>query len=353
MKILRKITIFMLIILMIVAQVQISANQSRVLAASNIDTENKNTIDAGVLLYSFDDLYMSQIKQNLEDIQKNKNRVNFTFFDSKYNPAIQNEILNSLFNSNFRLLILNLINPNKDVLTDVINKAKQKGISLIIFNIDPANVSQISGLYNKVAFITTDSKQLGTLQGKILIDEWNSNKNIIDKNNDNVLQYIVLEGDPSTPFTKERTDSSISEIKNAGIKTQELDHKTAFWDRDLAEIATEPLLLKYNGTIEAIISNNDSMAIGAVSALQKYGYDKGDKSKYIPVVGIDGLPEARNLIDKGMMTGTVSQALDIVAESIYNVGINLASNENPQVNENYKFINGNIVITAPYQIYTK
>ena len=49
------------------------------------------------------------------------------------------------------------------------------------------------------------------------------------------------------------------------------------------------------------------MAIGAVEALQAYGYNKGDKSKNIIVVGIDGLPEAKDLIDKGIMTGTIIQ----------------------------------------------
>ena len=49
------------------------------------------------------------------------------------------------------------------------------------------------------------------------------------------------------------------------------------------------------------------MAIGAVEALQAYGYNKGDKSKNILVVGFDGLTEAKDLIDKGMMTGTIVQ----------------------------------------------
>ncbi|NOW06708.1 substrate-binding domain-containing protein [Clostridium beijerinckii] len=47
--------------------------------------------------------------------------------------------------------------------------------------------------------------------------------------------------------------------------------------------------------IEVIISNNDAMAIGAIEALQKYGYNKEDKSNYVSVVGIDVLPEAKDL----------------------------------------------------------
>ena len=87
----------------------------------------------------------------------------------------------------------------------------------------------------------------------------------------------------------------------------------------------ESLFLRYGGKIEAIISNNDAMAIGAIKALQKYGYNKGDKSKYIPVVGIDGIPEAKDLINKGIMTGTVSQDPNETAEALYTVGMNLVS----------------------------
>lgn len=95
------------------------------------------------------------------------------------------------------------------------------------------------------------------------------------------------------------------------------------------------------------------MAIGAVTSLQKYGYNKGDDSKYIPVVGIDGLKEAKELIDKGMMTGTVSQNLDTMAETIYNVGINLIYNADSLQNVNYKLVDKKIVFTLPYSLYTK
>ena len=39
------------------------------------------------------------------------------------------------------------------------------------------------------------------------------------------------------------------------------------------------------------------MAIGAIEALQKYGYNTGDKSRTIPIVGVDGIPEAKKLIN--------------------------------------------------------
>ena len=115
----------------------------------------------------------------------------------------------------------------------------------------------------------------------------------------------------------------------------------------------EALFLRYSGKFEAIISNNDAMAIGAIKALQKYGYNKGDKSKYIPVFGIDGIPESIDFINKGFMTGTVSQDPNETAEALYTIGLNLAHNRNPLENTNYKFNETGVTIEMPYHEYKK
>ncbi|NYC75466.1 ABC-type sugar transport system substrate-binding protein [Clostridium beijerinckii] len=95
------------------------------------------------------------------------------------------------------------------------------------------------------------------------------------------------------------------------------------------------------------------MAIGAVEALQKYGYNKGEKSKNIAVVGIDGIPEAKSLIDKGFMTGTVIQDPKVLAEVFYNVGMNLVNNLSPTENTKYNVVDGEIIVPFPYEEYIK
>jgi methyl-galactoside transport system substrate-binding protein len=298
---------------------------------------------------------MSKIKSSLEDIQKNNtNEVNFTFFDCKNNQAIQNEIINSLPSTDFDLLVVNLIDTKEFVINDVISRARQKNIPIIIFNIEPSSVSpDITKSYEKAIILSTDSKQLGTLQGNILINKWNTNKNSIDKNNDGILQYIIFQGTPYSPIALERTKYSISAINDAGIKTQQLELKDAYWDKELAKLAMESLLLKYNGNIEAIISNNDAMAIGAIETLQKFGYNKNDKSKYVSVVGIDALEEAKDLVDKGFMTGTVTQDPTTTAEALYKIGLNLINNLNPLENTNYEFDDKGLVKTMSYHEYVK
>jgi methyl-galactoside transport system substrate-binding protein len=219
-------------------------------------------------------------------------------------------------------------------------------------NIPQEVVAKVSRLYDKAVFVVPDSKKAGTAEGEIIVDLWNNNKSTIDKNGDGILQYILLEGKVDDPQAIDRSKYVISTINNSGIRTQQLAVIDAGWLKDLAKGSIDNLLLNYNGRVEAIISNNDAMAIGAIEALQKYGYNSSDKSKNIVVVGIDGLPEAKALIDKGLMTGTIIQDPNVAAEMFYTIGMNLIHNLNPTENTNYKIVNGEIIIPYPYDTYT-
>lgn len=351
MKILGKIIVFIQVILIIFALT--SAIQIDTFASLNINANNGETANIAVLLYSFDDPYMLEIKQSLENIEKeNKDKVKFTFYDGKNNISVQNETIDSLIRSDVDLFILKLVNTKEDVVKDTILNIRQKNVPVIFMEVTPEVVSKVYKLYDKAAFLYSTSSHEGILQGKILVDQWNANKISIDKNNDNILQYVLLKGEANNPYAIERTNEVISAINESGIKTEHLALVNANWFKELAQTAVENLFLKYNNRIEAIIANNDAMAIGAIQALQKYGYNKGDKSKNIAVVGIDGLKEAIDLIDKGLMAGTLIQNTQMVAEAFYNIGMNLVNNKNPIENTNYKLENGSIIIPESYEEYT-
>jgi methyl-galactoside transport system substrate-binding protein len=310
-----------------------------------------NPPKVGVLLFNFNDPYISLIKQSLENIEKeNPNKVKFDFYDAKDNQAIQNVDIENLISSNIDLLLVNLVNTNQSTVSDIISKANSKNIPLIFFNIQLPIDTKISS--NKVFVIATDSKVSGVMQGNILVDLWNKNKNAIDKNNDNILQYIMLQGKTNNEAAINRTIYSILTLNDNGIKTQELALKVCNWEQDCAKDAISSLFLKYDGNIEAIIANNDAMAIGAIEALQVYGYNKGDKTKTIPVVGVDAIPEARELIAKGFMTGTVIQDPKDLANALYSIGLNLIYNREPLEGTNYKLAKEGM-IEIPYYEYTK
>ena len=341
-----------LIILTLVCNSQNS--QIRAFASQRLNTSNRNVVNVAVLLYSFDDPFMLKLKQSLEDIEKeNKDKVRFTFYDGKNNIAVQMETLDSILRGNVDLIIGNLANVSEDSVKNVVLRVKPTSVPLILIQIDPQVVSKVSKYYNKIAFISPSSKETGISEGKILVNLWNTNKEALDRNGDNILQYVLLKGEKGNPVTVERSTYVVSTINDSGIKTQELASINSNWSKELAKNNLDSLLLRYAGKIEAIISNNDAMAIGAFEALQKYGYNAGDKTKNIAVVGIDGLPEAKDLIDKGVMTGTVIQDMKVFAEGLYSIGMNLINNENPLENTNYKIEDGEIIIPRSSYEYVK
>ncbi|MDS0526999.1 galactose ABC transporter substrate-binding protein [Clostridium sp. SHJSY1] len=347
--------LFKRLILFIIAFSLLFTYSNTIYAYSNLNMEYiTKPINAAVVLFKFDDPYMNLIRDNLMDISKTSGEnIQFTFFDGKNNQAIQNEILNQLFTSNFDLLLVNLVTIDDTSLEYVINGANASNKPVILFNTSPTTIPPMVKSYNKFFIISTDTKQSGILQGKLIVDIWNNSKSIIDKNNNNILEYVIIKGKSLATSTIDRTVNSISTIKNADIKTREIASLSADWSKDIARQNIEQIFLKYGNNIEAIISNNDAMAIGAIEALQKYGYNTENSKKNIIVVGIDGIPEAKELVNKGIMSGTVIQDPKEIATTIYHIGLNFINNKPPLENISYSPKDSYPIIEMPYYEYKK
>lgn len=317
--------------------------------AASFSVVNNKPVKVAVFLLDFTDDFISQIGKSLESIQKeNQGRVEFTFYDGKSNQAIQNESIDKVLNEGADLILLNIVN-RKDSRT-IINRIKETNIPVIMFNREPLTPDVIQS-YSKALYIGTDGTQAGILQGKMITDTWNNSKELIDKNRDNVIQYIMLEGEPESREAIERTKYSVLTINDAGINTQLIALRVCNWLEDLAYEAIKSLFLRYGNQIEVIIANDDTMAIGAIKALKEYQYNNGDKLKTIPVVGVDVVPEAKELIEKGEMLGSVVQDPRDYAEAMYACGMNLIAGKNPIEGTEYKLDDTGVAIRLPYLEY--
>jgi len=344
MKILKRIlTIFIVAFTIIVTLTDCSKK-----AVITVTTPGK-PIKVAVFLFDFTDDFISLIGKNLEDIQKeNPSKVQYTFYDGKSNQTIQNEEIDKALEEGTDLILLNIV--NREDSQAVINRIKETNTPVILFNREPLTPKPLQS-YDKALYIGTDAKQAGILQGKMLIDAWNTSKKYIDKNNDGIMQYIMLEGEINSKEAVERTKYSILTIEDADINTLQLALRVCNWLEDLAYNAIKSLFLKYGNQIEVIIANDDTMAIGAIKALQEYGYNKGDRSKTIPVVGVDVTPDAKELIEKGYMLGSVYQDPRAYAEALYACGMNLVDGKNPVDGTKYKRDDTGVAIRLPQTDY--
>lgn len=307
-------------------------------------------IKVGVCLYKFDDTYISTVRQNLEKIQsENPDKIEFTFYDGKGDQATQNDSIDTLLQKDVDLLLVNLVDTG--AAPTVIDKIKSAEKPVVLFNREPAADAIKS--YDKAIFVGTNAKEAGVMQGKILTNLWNKDSKAVDKNGDGKLQYVMLKGEPDNPEAVARTQFSISTLNDNKIETEELALQVCNWDQALAQNATEAWLSRFGDKIEAVIANNDGMAQGAIAALQAQGYNNGDASKTIPVVGVDATAAAQDLIGKGFMLGSVLQDAEGMAKALYSTGMNLAAGKSAIDGTSYKFDDTGVAVRIPYQEFTK
>ena len=346
MKLLRKMVIIITVV-GIVVETLIGA------VPNNIYCNVTKPVNIGVVFYRFDDPYVIQLKESLENIQKeNKGKVKFSFYDSKNDKSIQNKNINELLQSGrVDVLVLSLVDLVNDP-KEIINKIKEKNIPVIFASKRILKVDEnIVKSYDKAYYVLPDSEQGGRLQGKMIANTWNKNKEAMDRSKDNVMQYVVLQGGVSSEGTTDRTKYSIMTIEDLGIKVEQLASEFCNWDEDLAKQRMESLIVRYNSRTEVVIANNDVMAIGAVKALQEFGYNKGKDTKTIPVVGMDAIPESLNLIRNGYMLGTVMQDPNVMAEVFYEIGMHFVNNTPFECTQEYRCDESKKIIRLPFKEY--
>lgn len=314
-------------------------------------TEEKKSdvVKVGVCLYKFDDTYISTVRQSLQEIEKqNEGKVVFEFVDGKGDQAVQNDAIDTLLQKDMDLLMVNLVDTG--AAQAVVDKIEAEGVPVVLFNREPAE--EVVKSYEKAIFVGTNAKEAGVMQGNILVNEWNANP-ALDKNGDGIMQYVMLKGEPDNPEAIARTEYSVKTIEEGGIKTKELANQVCNWDQALAQNATEAWLSRYGNEIEVIIANNDGMAQGAIAALNAQDLNKGDKEKMVPVVGVDATDAAKDLIEKGWMTGSVLQDAKGMADALYATGMNLVQGKSAIDGTSYEFDESGVSVRIPYKEYIK
>jgi len=221
--------------------------------ATGISTNYRQQLPVrvGVFTRDLNDDYIMLLRKSFEDIQKNnQGKVVFTFYNSNFNQSTQNVDIATVLNRGVDLILLDMVNLIE--VQEVINKIAEYNVPVIVFNRVPFSMDPIKS-YKKALYVGTDSMQGGTLQGKMIVDAWNNHKQLIDKNGDDVLQYIMLIGEKLNKTSIDRSVYAISTIQKAHIKTEELASPILNWDTKSAEDTVGSLLFRYGNKIEAII----------------------------------------------------------------------------------------------------
>lgn len=238
----------------------------------------------------------------------------------------------------------------------LIQKCKDAGnVPIIFFNKEITDYDVINSYENAYQVTSTGGDYGASIQAQMIIDYWKEHPEM-DKNGDGKLQLVYLMGDPGHTASQPRCDYLKSTIEDAGIEIDLLAEDTGMWVTATAKEKMDAWVSKYGDEIECCVAGNDAMALGALSAVEAAGFntDGEESSKYIPIYGIDALPEILSKIESGEITGSVLQDAKTQGQTIVKMAENLTSGkdavdgiEGVEVEEEAK------AVRVPYQAITK
>ncbi len=264
-----------------------------------------------LFIYDGSDAYISEFEKKIQEAVKD----NFVIktYESQNSQIIQNEQIDQVFKEKHPLMIINPV--DRLSVYAIIEKARQSDTTLIFFNREPLESDLNS--YDKAYYVGADATQSAELQASLIMDLFGNDPkklNQLDKNQDGIIQTVILKGEQGHQDAEARTKFVIQELTQAGYKVQVLDIVIANWDREIAYSLMDGLLEKNGEAMELLISNNDAMALGAIERMSEKGFfqdtnlngviDRASEP-WFPVVGIDGLSLASESIKNGYLYGTV------------------------------------------------
>ncbi|HHW7568557.1 MULTISPECIES: galactose/glucose ABC transporter substrate-binding protein MglB [unclassified Mannheimia] len=288
----------------------------------------------GVTIYKYDDNFMALMRKEIEKEGKTQ-KVELLMNDSQNTQSIQNDQVDVLLSKGVKALAINLVDPS--AYKTIIQKAKSEDVPVVFFNKDPGAAAIDS--YPKAYYVGTEPKESGIIQGELIAKQWKAHPEL-DLNKDGKIQFALLKGEPGHPDAEARTKYVVESLKAQGIESEQIFMDAALWDAAQAKDKVDAWLSSGKAKdIEVIISNNDGMALGALEATKAHG-------RKLPIFGVDALPEALQLIQKGELAGTVLNDGVNQGKAVVQLAANLADGKDAVEGTQWKLENR--VVRIPY-----
>ncbi|GAA0382110.1 D-allose transporter substrate-binding protein [Bacillus horti] len=260
-------------------------------------SEGEDTIKVAMILKTLSNPFWTTMEQGiLEEARELGVEVEILASQSEEDSQGQLRIFEDLLNKDYDGIGFAPLSPVN--LISAATTATNRGIPLINIDekVDMDELHKAGGNVN--AFVTTDNVEVGEQAANFIV-------NAIGEG-----QVAIVEGRAGNASGESRRSGATSVFEGAdGIEL--VSSQPADWDRNKALDVVSNMLQRYPD-LRAIYAANDTMALGALQAVQNAGLQD-----QIIVVGTDGQPEAIESVESGGLTATVAQdSAEIGKESL-------------------------------------
>jgi len=266
----------------------------------------------GVSMALFDDNFLTVLRNGMDEHAKTLDGVTLQIEDAGNDVAKQLDQINNFVASGVSAIIVNPVDTSAtQAMSDA---AAAANIPLVYVNREPVNVDSLP---DNQAFVASNERDSGTLETmevcRLLTEAGKTEANI----------YVMM-GELSNQAAVQRT-ADIHDVMasgNCGVTLNIIDEQTGNWSRDQGQTLMTNWLT--TGTaFDAVIANNDEMAIGAIQALKAGGVDMTT----VIVGGVDATQDALAAMQAGDLDVTVFQDAAGQGSGAVNAALALARGE--------------------------
>ncbi|MBV1809949.1 MULTISPECIES: sugar ABC transporter substrate-binding protein [Pseudomonas] len=257
----------------------------------------------GVSIARVDDNFMTYVRNGLDDAARQEG-VQIQFEDAQGDVVRQLNQVQGFLNQKVDAVIV--LPVDTSATASMTRAAVAAKIPLVYVNRHPDERKLPTG----VVTVASNDIEAGQLQMRYLAEKLGGKGTL-----------AIIMGDLAQNATHDRTEG-VKQILKDYPNIKVVEQQSAEWQRSKGMDLTSNWLLA-GSRFDAIIANNDEMAIGAAMALQQAGKAKGE----VAIVGIDGLPDGLAAIKRGMLVASVFQDPKAQAASAMQSAIRMIKGE--------------------------
>ncbi|MFT3973666.1 MAG: sugar ABC transporter substrate-binding protein [Amaricoccus sp.] len=282
------------------------------IALSTVLAQGALAANVGVSMAVFDDNFLTVLRNGMQDYAKTVPGVKLQIEDAQNDVGKQLNQIQNFVAAGVDAIIVNPVDT--DATVAMTQAAKDAKIPLVFVNRQPANLADLP---DNQAFVASDEKELGTLEATEVC------RLLKAAGKEKGANVLVLMGELSNQAARQRTEDIHDVIATADCNFMKIvEEQTANWSRTQgSDMMTN--WLSSGVKFDAVISNNDEMAIGAIQALKSAGVDM----KSVVVAGIDATQDALAAMAAGDLDVTVFQDAAGQGKGALDAALTLAKGE--------------------------
>ena len=245
----------------------------------------------GVLVRDFDDNFLTVMRNGLTDYAATLDGVEVQLVDGENDVGKQLSQIENFIAAGVDAIV---VNPADTSATDAMTqKAAEAGIPLVYVNLEPINIDAMPA---NQAFVGSNEVDSGTLQTEEVC-------RLLREQGVTDARVLVLMGRLSNQAAVQRTKDIHDVIARPECSFMRIvEEQTGNWQRQQgADLMTNWITAGIE--FDAVLANNDEMAIGAIQALKAAGVPMED----VIVAGIDATQDALSAMQDGDLDVTVFQ----------------------------------------------